>query len=199
MKSFIGIVVLVALGLLARTAYAGDDTFTQIGTWKCDTSVGPAPIICPTSNFPQPFGGTPSMVVQACSFAVIGCAVLFEGDAWMGYTVTALGFTPKVPYNAIQLPGARVVPTDPWVRGTWIAVGPKIFHGTVLPKYMILTVIYAPPGTNGGHSTSSVEYAAGSSTGTTTSASQTFKLENALSFEASGGYSRQWRRRWVEL
>jgi hypothetical protein len=38
-----------------------------------------------------------------------------------------------------------------------------------------LTVVYAPPGTNKGNSKSSVEYAAGSTTGTTTTASRSFK------------------------
>jgi hypothetical protein len=51
----------------------------------------------------------------------------------------------------------------------------------------VLTVIYAPPGTNNGNSKSNVEYAAGSTTGTTTTASQSFKSGNALSFEGSGG------------
>lgn len=74
------------------------------------------------------------------------------------------------------------------VNGTWLAVGPKLHQGAVTPKYLVLTVIYAPPGTNGGHSSSSVSYSAGSTTGTTTSASQSFKQANSLSLEASGGF-----------
>jgi len=47
--------------------------------------------------------------------------------------------------------------------------------GQVLPTYMILTVLYAPPGTNGGRSSSQVSYARGSTTGTTDSTSNSFK------------------------
>jgi hypothetical protein len=76
--------------------------------------------------------------------------------------------------------------------GSWIAVGPKPprppVHGAIQPKYVVLTVIYAPPGTNGGKSTSSVVYSAGSTTGTTTSASQTFKQSYSISLEGSGGF-----------
>lgn len=68
-------------------------------------------------------------------------------------------------------------------------MGPALLRGVVLPKYLVLTVVYAPPGTNGSHSTSSVSYQAGSSTGTTTSASQSFKTGNSLSFEASANFA----------
>ncbi len=47
--------------------------------------------------------------------------------------------------------------------------------GTALPKYQVLTLLYAPPGTNGGKSTSSVDYGAGSTTGTTTSTDSSYK------------------------
>jgi hypothetical protein len=43
------------------------------------------------------------------------------------------------------------------------------------PKYVVLTLVYAPPGTNGGRSASQVEYSNGSSTGTTLSFSSSFK------------------------
>jgi len=41
--------------------------------------------------------------------------------------------------------------------------------GTVRPKYQVLTVVYAPPGTAGGNSSSSVVYTDSSSAGTTSS------------------------------
>lgn len=43
------------------------------------------------------------------------------------------------------------------------------------PKYMVLTLVYAPPGTNGGKSASQVDYSSGSSTGTTVSIGSSFK------------------------
>jgi hypothetical protein len=53
---------------------------------------------------------------------------------------------------------------------------PKPSHSaTVGLPYVVLFVLYSPPGTNGGKSSSSVDYANGSTTGTTTSISQSFK------------------------
>ncbi|HLX44160.1 MAG TPA: hypothetical protein VKR43_12030 [Bryobacteraceae bacterium] len=72
-------------------------------------------------------------------------------------------------------------------KATWTATGLKLLAGTVVPNYLVLTIIYAPPGTNGGHSTSSVSYQAGSTAGTTTSSSQSFKTGVSISVEASGG------------
>jgi hypothetical protein len=68
--------------------------------------------------------------------------------------------------------------------------------GTARLRYVILTVVYAPPGTNGGKSNSSVDYGASSSTGTTTSISNSFKetvaataTTGAAGFEASAGFT----------
>jgi hypothetical protein len=47
--------------------------------------------------------------------------------------------------------------------------------GTMRPKYYVLTVLYAPPGTNGGTSSSLVDYGSNSTTGTKTSTSSSFK------------------------
>jgi Carboxypeptidase regulatory-like domain len=50
-----------------------------------------------------------------------------------------------------------------------------VASGQVWPTYQILTVLYAPPGTNGGNSKSQVSYGSGSTTGTTDSTSNSFK------------------------
>ena len=60
-------------------------------------------------------------------------------------------------------------------------------EGTVLPKYFVLTVVYAPPGTQGGSSTSSVSYGSGSTTGTTTSTTKSFKGSYSITATAGGG------------
>jgi hypothetical protein len=73
------------------------------------------------------------------------------------------------------------------LRGTWIAVGPPgPVTGTAYPKYMVLLVAYSPPGTNGG-STSLVNYAAGSTAGTTTSVSNTFKQNYSVTADTGIG------------
>lgn len=164
-----------------------DDTFVQNGTWTCDVGgnwsapPAPPPVNCPTVNFAKPFGGAPTMTVGVC-YPGGDCATLFRDAAFIGYNETATGFSPYLSHMGKGGGGSVVV------NGSWVAVGPKLHNGQVIPKYIVLTVIYAPPGTNGGHSTSGVSYAAGSSTGTTTSASQTFTMANTLSFEGSGGF-----------
>ncbi len=47
--------------------------------------------------------------------------------------------------------------------------------GSGIAHYTVLTLVYAPPGTNGGQSTSLVDYGSGSALGTTTSMSSSFK------------------------
>jgi hypothetical protein len=59
--------------------------------------------------------------------------------------------------------------------------------GTADPRYAVLSVVYAPPGTQGGKSASSVAYGAGSNTGTTTTATGSFKQDYSVSVTAGGG------------
>jgi len=58
--------------------------------------------------------------------------------------------------------------------------------GTARPLYEVLTVVYAPPGTNGGKTSSSVDYGSGSSTGTSTSISSSFK--DGIDVSVSAGF-----------
>jgi hypothetical protein len=62
---------------------------------------------------------------------------------------------------------------------------PEVEQGTVTLKYLVLTVIYAPPGTDGGRSSSSVAYGSGSTTGSTVSSTGSFKQNYSVS--VSGG------------
>jgi hypothetical protein len=57
--------------------------------------------------------------------------------------------------------------------------------GQVRPSYHLLTVVYAPPGTNGGRSSSQVVYGSESTTGTTDSTSNSFK--EGVTVTASAG------------
>ena len=60
-----------------------------------------------------------------------------------------------------------------------------LISGTLRPRYQVLSLIYAPPGTNGGKSNSLVNYGSGSATGATTSTSKSFKA--GVEVTASGG------------
>ena len=75
--------------------------------------------------------------------------------------------------------GPCEVPTEPQ---------PPSPSGTVQPKYKILTVVFAPPGTQGGGSTSSVTYGSGSTTGSTVSASNSFKQSYSISVTKEVGF-----------
>jgi hypothetical protein len=74
--------------------------------------------------------------------------------------------------------------------GTWTLCVPSppppppAVTGTLHPKFYVLTVVYAPPGTNGGNSASSVSYAEGSTAGSTVSVSDSFKQEYKISASA---------------
>ena len=157
------------------TITSADDTFTQSGTFQFNNVTGDPyhPNYPPVDvSFPQEFGGNPSI---SLTYRHIGHT--FQHAPWG--VVTATNVTTRGFRAAINGPFTNPV--------TWTAVGPKLITGTIVPNYLVLTVIYAPPGTNGGHSTSSVSYQAGSTTGTTTSSSQSFKTGVSASVEASGG------------
>lgn len=61
-------------------------------------------------------------------------------------------------------------------------------NGTVQPRYKILTVIYAPPGTKGGGKSSSVTYGSGSTTGSTVSVTKSFKQNYSISVSQEVGF-----------
>lgn len=188
-------------GLECKIAHAQNinSTFTQLGTWDCTFPPQPAYNVplptglytCPEQiKFPAPFGGNPTMILTGCT-VYVPVASSFPSRC-KGFMVSPTSSTELVPKLNLNEWGpwpasgnATLYPVR--ISGIWVAVGPILINGTVVPKYLVLTVIYAPPGTNGGHSTSSVSYGTGSSTGTTTSSSQTFKVSNSVSAEGSGG------------
>jgi hypothetical protein len=59
---------------------------------------------------------------------------------------------------------------------------PAPLCGAVLPKYLIFTVLYVPPGTKGSGEISYVIYEQNSTTGTKLSVSASFKEENKISY-----------------
>lgn len=162
--------------LSSYSAYA-QQSITQAGSWSCPATGGIANALkeedCPQIAFPVPFGTSPQVFVAIASGGIIG-----------GFSITATNITPQgfIPHWRGGGSGSNSM------SGLWVAVGPSLVLGQVRPKYMVLTVIYAPPGTNGGKSSSSVTYANGSTTGTTTSSSNTFKAGVGVDLDASGGF-----------
>ena len=167
----------VGLTLFAYTAFAQADTFTQVGTWSCLTDVvsappPPGPFTCPTISFPQPFGGMPNVIVSACGNYGAGCSNPSVSVTPQGFAASVLRGSKRITYN-----------------GVWTAVGPRpLIAGTVNPSYVVLTVVYAPPGTNGGKSSSTVSYGSGSTTGSTTSVSNSFKQAYSIAADTGAGF-----------
>ena len=77
--------------------------------------------------------------------------------------------------NDGQLYSTFVDGTGVWADPTAIPLSNVVTTGTIRPTYKVMTILYAPPGTNGGKSLSVVDYSTSSSAGTTTTISSSFK------------------------
>jgi hypothetical protein len=125
--------------------------------------------------------------MSRCNFFVMS-AIAVMGMAVLSGRADAQQAAP----NALCRPGSVVACTILGKPGTMKCLGdgefggcdltpPAPVTGTVFAKYYVLTVVYAPPGTNGGKSTSQVSYESDSSTGTTTTNSSSFKQDYSVS------------------
>lgn len=81
--------------------------------------------------------------------------------------------------------GTRMCNDGEWTECEIPPPPPKVYD--VRTKYKVLTVVYAPPGTANGYSTSSVSYSSGSGSGSTTSSEKAFNQSYAVSASATFG------------
>ena len=146
------------------------------------TGASPSDAECSVS-FNTTFGTPPHVVLSS--------VILLQNQGWAlslahrfsVSVVTTTGFTFNVTRGFTDSDTYAIQ-----VLASWIAIGePGPIHGPVIPRYKVLTVIYAPPGTSSGKAPSSVSYEQGSTTGTSSSSSKTFKQGHAVSAEAIGG------------
>ena len=178
---------------MTQTGVARQLRNTQVGTWTCGKGFGlPVPFACPQVLFPKAFGGSPKVVITGCG-NVTGMGpnpqtyMCLGRDHIEAQQVTPQGFAPVVGLGNFSGPGGPADASRIFV-GTWVAVGPPpASQGTASPRYMVLLVVYEPPGTNGGRSTSQVVYEAGSTAGTNTGVSNTFKQSYAVSVDTGVG------------
>jgi hypothetical protein len=118
--------------------------------------------------------------------------VFCDGSQLTGLTDFTIASSPKV--GRMQIANGTL--------GEWVyfqATGDGLYRyfqpanplatGTVRPKFYVLTVLYAPPGTNGGKSVSLVDYSSESATGTKTSIATSVKQGVSATFggEKKGG------------
>src|ERR1017187_5398539 len=174
---------------LPQTVYASDDTLTQMSDWNfvSDPNGGKY-----TFKFDRPFGAVPKILAQGCF------QTRAPGSPW-SCDQTSVCTSDDQPTCHPGIFTITATPNDYTLevyghgypqsnKGEFIAAGPNLFKGAATAKYAILTVIYAPPGTNGGHATSSVSYGSGTTSGTTTSASQSFQNASGVSVTVEGGF-----------
>jgi hypothetical protein len=121
------------------------------------------------------------MKIVSCLFviAVVGAA------ADRAYAFCVPGTTQSCLLNGV--PGTKTCQANGIFGPCVVPPPPAPPSGRVKPKYKVLTVIYSPPGKQGGGSASLVSYGSGSSSGTTTSATNGFKQGYSISVTATGG------------
>jgi hypothetical protein len=172
-----------------QMGFAADETITQMSEWHFETSPTGGK---QTFTFDRPFGAVPKLLARGCyqtqkpgsPWECDQSSECSTDDAPVCHPgVFTISATPND--YTIEAYGHGYQQTN---KGAVIAVGSNLLKGTATPKYAILTLIYAPPGTNGGHATSSVTYGSGTTGGKTTSASQTFQNGIGVSVTAEGGF-----------
>jgi hypothetical protein len=146
---------------------------------RMDPSGNPEKVII---NFESEFGDTP---VISFSPSIAECPTFplsrYYPNIWphvVAAEVTGTGFVAEVPGDCPMYWGFNN-------SFTWTAQGALVQSGTVVPQYMVESVIYAPPGSKASHTNNMVTYAAGSTVGTLTSASKTFKTGVSVSVDVS--------------
>jgi hypothetical protein len=183
------VTVTVLMISLSAAATAQNDSLVKVGRQPCQLSIPPPPM--------------PGQDSSGEGF----CEVSFEPPAFSSKPTVTVSLTHKNDNSAIRISLGRPEVTSQdkfklWVIGTfsdvgpsgtqkvievsWVATGIAFLHTTVNPSYLVLSVIYAPPGANGGKGPSSVAYQTGMTTGTTTVATRSFLDGNQVSVAVSG-------------
>jgi H-type lectin domain len=170
--------------MLCWPVYADTDTFAQLGTFQIQVQNNNWQASPGVITFPQQFGAVPQVIVSFSSLGPMGFPPSNRAPATflkvVPGNITTTGFTPIIS-------GSGSTGTGPLAMN-WVAVGSRLYNGTATGNYLVLTVIYAPPGTNGGKASSSVSYGAGVTSGNTTSATQSFKQSIGVSVSNQGGF-----------
>lgn len=83
---------------------------------------------------------------------------------------------------------AQLVAANALERDACSATGGSSQKGSLIPKYMILALIYAPPGDAAGKGASAVDYGSGSTFGTSVATSNSYKNDLSLSLSVMGGF-----------
>jgi hypothetical protein len=186
-----------ALVIFCAAAKAGDDTLVQVGKFRCVVESGlllaPRCPAVPDIKFSKPFATPPDVAFTLESFDVALGGTGDNDHAFVPFLKQSFGMkaaniTPEG-FKFAQGSGINEPEPVPGIySGSWIAVGPPQVNASVTPKYLVLTIIYAPPGMKGPKGTGTITYQEGTTVGTVTSASKSFKQAYDVSANVSGGY-----------
>lgn len=149
---------------ISKVAVA-EPTATRAGAVNCGQ------IGCAAVTFMPPLGMPPNN----SNISLTGINGSFFCSPVIVGGVTRQGFQPYLKYDQSRS-----------LTCNYNASGTDYLHSLAIAKYMVLTVIYAPPGAVGGMA-SSVSYQTGSSAGTSVSSSSTFTNSGSVSVDISGG------------
>ena len=104
---------------------------------------------------------------------------LYENDVTISADAnTTAPSNTRVTFTAVQAPPGEGIGRG-WTSSVNVTLN-AIAYGQLSLSHVVLNLVYAPPGTNGGRASSSVAYSSGSSVGTTMDLSQSVKNENDL-------------------
>lgn len=179
---------LIALHAIITAADAQNNSLIQSGEWSCYAATGGGNCTVPVI-FPQPFGGVPSVSITYSSIPPVGTRVTVQQPIRSdGFTLS--GTWPEWdPQGGVAnlLDARKELPFG----GSWIAIGPPPapppVMATVIPKYVVLAVVYAPPGSTNSRGNSQVTYTKMSSSGSTIETVQSFKQGYSIAFDSKGG------------
>lgn len=105
---------------------------------------------------------------------------VFDNRLWLSYVDDSAANAMFVLSSADGANWSNRKPVNQFSPATLSLCSRALYSGTILPKYQLVTVIYAPPG-SASKSASSVEYGESSTLGTATSATKSFKSGTAVS------------------
>lgn len=113
---------------------------------------------------------------------IVTLAVALFGVARQAHAFCQEGDVQTCFVNGVE--GTRTCQSDARFGPCDVPPPPPPPAGTCRPKFMILSVIYAPPGKTGGGSASAVSYGASSSLGSTVTSSQGFNASHSVTASA---------------
>jgi hypothetical protein len=200
MRAILSFLLVVLVSDLSLAEDGPFPVITIMGKWSCappTVTIGSIPIPPPVDckvNFARKFGELPQLMVFQQPYTRLPFGVrsgLTPIDVPLQLIepkeMTVDGFTLSEPAN-YKMTSIYSVTTGYNFTGSWIATGRAALDAVVAPKYLVLSVLYAPPGMKGPKGTGFIDYQQGNTSSIETSASKSFKQDNSSAVSQSAGF-----------